>query len=322
MTNYNLMKINDANLTEQEVLLFYQKVDNDWIPTYCNQILTTMSLKGVANREITKIVGQEPQQMKDLLVVEEPLEIRLGLSEADKGGYESVAVTMRTPGQDEALAAGFLFTEGMINDAAQILGFEQVTTRWTAARENVLLVKLEEGSAGIIKKVKRNFLTTSACGVCGKASIEAVHTRSSYEIAEGYPLVKASTLHSLPALISGHQSVFDCTGGLHAAALFDASGRLQLLCEDIGRHNAVDKVIGTAFLGNGLPLSEHILLVSGRAGFELVQKAVMAGIPLMAAVGAPSSLAVQLAEEAGMTLIGFLRNGQFNIYCGAERVRT
>ncbi len=281
-----------------------------------------MTAKGVDNREITKIRGREVHRLNDLLAVEEPLEIRLGIATRGNGIHENVAVTMRTPGRDEELAAGFLFTEGLVNRPGQILGCEPVETRWKEARENVLLVKLREGSEGLLKKVKRNFLTTSACGVCGKASIESVQTRSEYDIPEGSPVFDATLLHDLPVRISGHQSVFDCTGGLHAAAIFDASGQLQLLREDIGRHNAVDKVIGAAFLNGQLPLAQHLLLVSGRAGFELVQKAVMAGIPVMAAVGAPSSLAVKLAAEAGMTLIGFLRNGQFNIYCGEERVQT
>lgn len=280
-----------------------------------------MALKGVANKEILKFRGLEKQQMNDLLAVEEPLEIRLGIA-ADGDSFQNVAVTMRTPGQDEELAAGFLFTEGIVKRPDQILGSQLAKTRWAEARENVLLVQLKEGSEELIKKVKRNFLTTSACGVCGKASIDAVQLRSDYDIPEGSPVLDATLMYELPGLISGHQSVFDCTGGLHAAALFDSSGKLQLLSEDIGRHNAVDKVIGTAFLKNILPLSQHVLFVSGRAGFELVQKAMMAGIPVMAAVGAPSSLAVKLAEEAGMTLIGFLRNGHFNVYCGAERIKT
>ncbi len=281
-----------------------------------------MSLKGVASREILKIRGRESQRVKDLLAVEEPLEIRLGIDTDKTNSYQDVAVTMRTPGNDEELAAGFLFTEGLIHHPDQLAGFQWATTRWAEARENVLVVQLREGSDNLLKKVRRNFLTTSACGVCGKASIETVQTISRYDVPEGSPVISAGLLHQLPALIDGHQSVFDCTGGLHAAALFDASGKMLLLREDIGRHNAVDKVVGAAFMQGGLPLSQHLLLVSGRAGFELVQKAMMAGIPVMAAVGAPSSLAVQLAGEAGMTLIGFLRNGQFNVYCGEERIKT
>lgn len=281
-----------------------------------------MSLKGVAKREILKVTGRKTQQVNDLLAVEEPLEIRLESGLDAAGSYENLTVTMRTPGHDEELAVGFLFTEGLISEPQQVRGFRLVKTRHSEARENVLAVQLEEGTEDLLKKVKRNFLTTSACGVCGKASIESVQTSSQHEILEGTPVIDAELLHGLPDKINGYQSVFDCTGGLHAAALFNAAGELQFLREDIGRHNAVDKVIGAAFLQGLLPLSESILLVSGRAGFELVQKAVMAGIPVMAAVGAPSSLAVQLAAEAGMTLAGFLRNGQFNVYCGAERLKT
>lgn len=281
-----------------------------------------MSLKGIAKREIWKINGHEAKQLEDLLAVEEPLEIRMGIDSNGTIIHQNVAVTMRTPGQDQELAAGFLFTEGLLDKPEQLFGFRQVPTRWAAALGNVLEVLLKPGSEALIKKVKRNFISSSACGVCGKASIDSVKTKTIFEITEGAPIVDATTLYELPLMISGHQAVFDCTGGLHAAALFDASGNLQMLHEDIGRHNAVDKVVGAAFLQGLLPLSQHILLVSGRAGFELVQKAVMAGIPVMAAVGAPSSLAVQLAEEAGLTLIGFLRNGQFNVYTSPERVKT
>lgn len=269
---------------------------------------------------IMRFSGAAVTKGEDFLAAEEPLEIRLGLDRDGVRQQQRVAVTMRTPGADEYLALGFLFTEGIIRSMDQVGIFHREATRWAAAKDNVLVVQLQEGEQRVIKNLKRNFLTTSACGVCGKASIESVQVLRFYDLPEGQPKVSDKVLHSLPVSLNGRQTIFEATGGLHAAALFTSSGELLLVHEDIGRHNAVDKVIGHALANGWLPLSNHTLLVSGRAGFELVQKAVMAGIPVMTAVGAPSSLAVKLADAEGVTLIGFLRNGQFNVYTGSERV--
>ncbi len=277
-------------------------------------------MKGVAKANILKVKGLERQAMEDFLVAEEPLEIRLGFEKEGVRHQKSISVTMRTPGHDAELALGFLFTEGIISGREQVKNIGTAPVRWREAKENVIVVELAEGLEMNFKKLERHFYTTSSCGVCGKASIEAVRVQGSFELPENQPVFKAGILHTLPEKLLNNQSVFDCTGGLHGAALFDTAGQLLFSREDVGRHNALDKLIGSAFEKNKLPLSNVIVLVSGRAGFELIQKSVVAGIPVMAAVGAPSSLAVELAEEAGMTLIGFLRNGQFNIYTHPERV--
>ena len=242
----------------------------------------------------------------DVLATEEPLEIRLG--------GEQVAVTMRTPGHDADLAVGFLVSEGIVRpgDVGQVM-----ECRSDEGDGGVVDVALRPGavpSAGW----QRNFYATSSCGVCGKASIEAVRVAAP-AVGPGPP-VRSDTLSALPDRLREAQRVFDRTGGLHAAGLFDPDGRLQLLREDVGRHNAVDKVVGRSALEDGLPLAEGILMVSGRASFEIVQKALLAGIPVVAAVSAPSSLAVRLARESNMTLVGFLRPGGFNVYAGAERI--
>ncbi|MEK7255157.1 MAG: formate dehydrogenase accessory sulfurtransferase FdhD, partial [Bacteroidota bacterium] len=256
----------------------------------------------------------------DFLVVEEPLEIRLGFEKDGVRHQKNISVTMRTPGEDEELALGFLFTEGIIAGILQVKNIAAAPVRQSEARENVVVVELAGELETSFKRLERNFYVTSSCGVCGKASIEAVRVQGSFELIENQPVVSPSLLHSLPERLLKSQSVFGSTGGLHAAALFDLSGNLLLAREDVGRHNALDKLIGAALRQGILPLSDFIVLVSGRAGFELVQKSVMAGVPILAAVGAPTSLSVQLAEEAGMTLVGFLRSGHFNVYTCPERV--
>jgi FdhD protein len=236
---------------------------------------------------------------------------------------QNLAVTMRTPGQDADLALGFLFTEGIITGATDVDAVEHVFVACSENRQNTILVKLKKGLIPNLGKADRNFYMTSSCGVCGKASIEAIRTVSAFgtmtsRAGDGIdPLV----ILGLPDRLASVQEVFAKTGGLHAAALFDLSGSLLMVREDIGRHNAVDKLIGAAMMDGKLPLAQAVLLLSGRASFELVQKAAMAGIPVIAAVGAPSSLSVSLAEEFGITLIGFLRNNRFNIYSGAHRVK-
>src|SRR5688572_10383574 len=236
---------------------------------------------------------------------------------------------MRTPGEDAELAAGFLFSEGIITSPDQIrqirhcgLKIQKGNTaldRATALNSNTIRVDLNEGVDIDFKRLERHFYTTSSCGVCGKSSIEALHTNAN-KLTQNDLRIDSDLINSLPERLRASQDVFAQTGGLHASALFTADGELKIVREDVGRHNALDKVIGAKFLASNLPLSDKILLVSGRASFELEQKALMAGIPIMAAVGAPSSLAVELAEEFGMTLVGFVRDESFNVYTGAGRV--
>ena len=264
-------------------------------------------------RRIQRIsaTGDGPAGAKaDLLAVEEPLEIRIG--------GQALTVTMRTPGDDLDLAAGFLFTEGLLPPAVDLRQIRMCD-------ENVADATLEVSPAALgratdARRAQRNFLTTSACGVCGKESIDAIRVRSRYDLAADQVRVPPSVLTSLPDRLREAQRVFASTGGLHAAGLFGSDGSLLVLREDVGRHNAVDKVIGWALRAGRLPLTGHILLVSGRASFELVQKAAVAGLPVLAAVSAPSSLAADLADEVGMTLVGFLRGSSMNAYTGVERI--
>jgi len=255
---------------------------------------------------VQKVEGDSSTRVQDLLAVEEPLEIRL----LDT----TISITMRTPGQDAELAAGFLFTEGIINNSEQIRQIQD-------SAKNSVTVELASGIDIDFERLERHFYTTSSCGVCGKTSIEALQMQGCPFLPRDAPVFNSSLIHKLPEALRDHQTVFDRTGALHAAALFDASGALVLLREDVGRHNAVDKLIGAEMLANRTPLNNNLLLVSGRASFELVQKALMAGIPILAAVGAPSSLAVETAQRFNMTLLGFVRNGRFNIYSGASRIQ-
>ncbi len=252
----------------------------------------------------------------DILVTEEPLEIRLGHGPLDDRKEFRLSVTMRTPGNDEELALGFLFTEGIITEHAQLLRVVQCENVKPEERGNVVRAELRPDVELDPAKWQRNFYTSSSCGVCGKSSIEAVRTQCLRSIAP-WGDVEPGVLTALPDRMREAQTVFKHTGGIHAAALFDRDGKLLLLREDIGRHNAVDKLIGAALLAN-CQLATSQLLVSGRAGFELVQKCVMAGIPLMAAVGAPSSIAVQLARDSGLTLVGFLRGDRFNVHAPTD----
>jgi FdhD protein len=261
-------------------------------------------------------VDRPATRRPDTLAVEEPMELRVG--------GRALAVTMRTPGHDVELAHGFLLTEGVITAADDV-----VTARWCdsvdetgANTYNVLDVALAAGVAPPDPGVERNFYTTSSCGVCGKASLDAVRLRSRFSPADDPVRLTDTTLYGLPDTLREAQRVFDSTGGLHAAGLFTADGVPLVVREDVGRHNAVDKVLGWALLNGRVPAAGGVLMVSGRASFELVQKAVMAGVPVLAAVSAPSSLAVSLAVEAGMTLVGFLRGQTMNVYAGAERITT
>ena len=272
-----------------------------------------------ARRSLTKVtVGEESRTRIDVLAVEEPLEIRVA--------GMPLTVTMRTPGHDVELAAGFLVSEGIIGDREQ---FESAIHcggpgSGNAPNEyNVLDIRLGPGAVLPKPEAARNFYTTSSCGLCGKASIDAVTTVSRHDVAGDPSVVAAADVASFPGRLRAAQTVFDKTGGLHAAGLVDLeSGELIVVREDVGRHNAVDKVVGWALLNSRLPLLGNVLQVSGRVSFELVQKAVMAGIPMLAAVSAPSSLAVELAADAGLTLIGFLRGDSMNIYTRPDRVRT
>lgn len=260
------------------------------------------------------------RELKDVLAVEEPLEIRLGVFEDGKILHKSVSITMRTPGNDDELAAGFLFTEGILHSREQISDIIRCgKSPKMNLPSNTVRVNLQRDAAIDFGKLSRNFYTTSSCGVCGKSSLEFLAVNAEPFTDLDFPQISAEIIHALPQKQRDAQEVFEETGGLHAAALFDITGKLLVLREDVGRHNAVDKLIGRCFLDEKIPLDDKILMLSGRASFELVQKALMARIPIIAAVGAPSSLAVTAAREFGITLCGFVRDGKFNIYSGAER---
>ena len=274
-----------------------------------------MSRITARRRVIRLTVGEPSLAQEDVLAVEEPLEIRVG--------GRSLVVTMRTPGHDFDLAAGFLVSEGVITRGEQFSA-----ARYCAGVNddgqntyNVLDVTLAPGVAPPDPSLERSFYTTSSCGLCGRASIDAVRTQSPYDVRDDALRIDAELLSTFPQKLRSGQAVFEKTGGLHAAALFDGgSGEMLVLREDVGRHNAVDKVVGWALKEDRLPLRGTVLMVSGRASFELTQKAMMAGIPALAAISAPSSLAAELATELGMTLVGFMRGSSMVIYAGGERV--
>jgi FdhD protein len=260
---------------------------------------------------VVKVREPGASECQDHLAVEEPLEIRLaGIN---------LTVTMRTPGEDEELVAGFLFSEGVITGADDL----DVIARYRGPDGdpddgNVMNVLLKGDSRVAKERLRRNFVASSSCGLCGKATIEAI--RATLPPVRSDLAISVERLNRLAAAMHDAQSTFEKTGGLHAAGLFDAEGRLIVLREDIGRHNAVDKVIGHRVLARAMPLDRHVLMVSGRVSFEIMQKALTARVPVIAAVSAPSSMAVQMAVAADMTLIGFVRNGGFNLYSGAHRV--
>jgi FdhD protein len=279
---------------------------------------------------VEKVDMSSRKIFSDVLAIEEPLEIRLDFEREGLRQQKSISITMRTPGHDFELAAGFLFTEGIVTQTRDISKISHCGPKRVGGSEsadgsttNVIKVQLAETASFDFKSLERHFYTSSSCGVCGKSSIEALKTRNIYNqgAAETDEIQFSSDLvHFLPDRLRAAQSIFENTGGLHASGLFSSDGKLISLFEDVGRHNALDKVIGDAFLKNQMPLDQSILLVSGRVSFELVQKASMAGIRILAAVGAPSSLALQLAQEMRMTLLGFVRNQKFNVYCGKERI--
>jgi len=271
--------------------------------------------------EVVRVRGTRAVPAEDWLAIERPLEIRA----RTEGETRVISTTMRTPGEDRALVAGFLFAEGVVSHAGQIRSLETI-------EDDVVLVELDAGAAAALDATTRPFVTSGACGVCGRTSLETLRSPSEPEAdrdngsdggwgAAAAPLrLSAAVVHELPASLRRAQVTFGQTGGLHAAGLFGFDGTRRAVHEDVGRHNAVDKLVGTLLLGGGLPSRDGLLVVSGRASFELVQKAAAAGIRAMVAVGAPSSLAVDIARSAGMTLLGFVRDGGFNVYTGAERL--
>ena len=255
----------------------------------------------------------------DYLATEEPMEIRL----LTGGKRQTVAVTMRTPGADFELAAGFLYGEGIVSSREEIKRISYCVDADVDAeqRYNIVNVELRGDREYDLRSLERHFYTTSACGVCGKASLEQLELRGCPVVGPG-PEVAAETIYSLPGKLRESQGLFEATGGLHAAALFDAEGNLLALREDVGRHNATDKLVGWALLEGRLPLSKNVVMVSGRSSFEILQKCLTAGVPIVCAVSAPSSLAVDVAREFGMTLVGFLRGERFNVYAGFDRMRA
>jgi FdhD protein len=262
---------------------------------------------------VRKVNAYSSAPFSDVLSVEEPLEIRIGYGAAERI-QKSISVTMRTPGNDHELALGFLFTEGIITSYQDIKSVRHAGN-CSSQKENTVQVELVEDVAPRLHQSERNFYTTSSCGVCGKSSIQSIKTVSPFHQQEKPKLQLAKeVLCQLREKLRTSQNGFAATGGIHASGLFNTQGELVSLREDVGRHNALDKLIGEALANNALPLNRHILLLSGRASFELIQKAAMAGISLIAAIGAPSSLAVELAEELDITLIGFLKEDSFNIY--------
>lgn len=267
----------------------------------------------IAEVPVRKVVDSEITDTDDILAIEEPLEIRLTYGPADKRVTKSLSVTMRTPGNDAELATGFLYTEGIIKQSSDI-------KNCIVLPNNIVQVIISEYISLDLSKLERNFYTTSSCGVCGKSSIDAVKTVCDIKTSGEEVQFSAELIYTLPDILRKNQDVFDRTGGLHASALFYTDGNLIITREDVGRHNALDKLIGVALSQGLLPLDKYLLLLSGRASFELIQKAAMAGIKVVAAVGAPSSLAVQLAEESGITLAGFLRGNRFNIYSNKQRI--
>ncbi|MFZ4544712.1 MAG: formate dehydrogenase accessory sulfurtransferase FdhD [Saprospiraceae bacterium] len=286
-----------------------------------------MSVKlSVIPIETLRLGKKQPQHyFADYVAVEEPLEIVLAYGPASCRKHQSISVTMRTPGMNDfELVLGFLFTEGIVfsyNDISSIR-YSANPDFDESVQYNTIQVDLYAEKLFDVEKLQRHFYTSSSCGVCGKASIDLVRQQSVFQVNEDTPTVPAELLYHLPEELRKAQSMFDATGGIHASALFDTAGKLICLREDVGRHNALDKLIGWALKENIIPLSNHILMLSGRISFELVQKASMAGIPIIAAIGAPSSLAIELAKENNITLIGFLREDRMNVYCGEKRIKN
>ena len=280
-----------------------------------HQVPAQATLRVTVARRRGGVVNHE----EDLVAVEEPLEIRVVVESAGRRQRHSVAVTMRTPGEDFELAAGYLVSEGVVTQPGDIWRIEHCVQSSASTDENVVEVHLAPAGGFDAEQLSRKVVTSSACGICGRTSIEAVQ-KSCAGRPRGDFQLSPSTLLGLTDLLSAKQPAFSHTGGLHAAALFNSAGQLCDLREDVGRHNALDKLVGGRLLNDQVPISRSLALVSGRVSFELVQKSLLAGIPMLAAVGAPSSLAIELATEYGVTLIGFLGSDRFNVYCGEERI--
>lgn len=262
---------------------------------------------------VRKVTLSGETEGSDMLAVEEPLEIRVAYGPENARVEKPISITMRTPGHDDELALGFLFTEGIMRSRNEIMEVGSTDT-------HVVTIRFRHDVKPMLASLDRNFYTTSSCGVCGKSSLDAVKTKSVFPDVKANLQVSSELLNSLQSKLQGNQKVFEVTGGLHASALFDSQGHLTLVREDVGRHNALDKLVGASLMNQKLPLSSSLLLLSGRISFELVQKAYMAGIKIVAAIGAPSTLAVSLAEECNMTLVGFLRDNRFTVYTGKQRI--
>lgn len=272
-------------------------------------------------REIVRFADSGFEQTNDFLATEEPFEIRVVFGPKEKRKDRSLSITMRTPGHDHELAAGFLLGEGIIKSSLDIDQFESTGSKTEGTEDtNQLCVHLADRVAFDFGSLQRNFYTTSSCGICGKASLEAVRAQLSDGVKEASITVTPEVITSMPKLLRERQETFDETGGLHAAGLVSADGQLIACFEDVGRHNALDKLIGSQLLGGNETMPDGIVVVSGRASFELVQKVISAGIPVLVAVGAPSSLAAELAEEFGVTLVGFTSTTRFNIYAHPHRI--
>jgi FdhD protein len=270
---------------------------------------------GVKRVTVSRVNGTHTGGLSDHISVEEPLQISVAWEDQQGIHAKTVAITMRTPGEDEALAVGFLFTEGIIISSGDVKSVK-------IEGRNAVTVMLNRGAHLDLSQLDRHSFISSSCGACGKRSIAAVRVARRHDVRQGKPIVFSDVVHHLPAALRQAQAEFSLTGGIHASALFNSDGTLIALQEDVGRHNALDKLIGAEFLAGKIPLSSQILLVSGRVSFELVQKAAIAGIPVLAAVGAPSSLAIELAVECGITLLGFVRDNRFNIYHDCERIMS
>jgi FdhD protein len=271
--------------------------------------------------DIAKVRNGVAETLADDVAVEEPLEIRLGYGTPDGRAMRSISITMRTPGNDRELAAGFLFTEAIVRRPEDIASIETCgPPAPDSGNHNVIRVDLANGVEVDLGRLQRHFYTTSSCGVCGKTSLDALRVAGAKSQHGNRARFRRAALIQVPDALRAAQATFETTGGLHAAAAFSSEGDLIVTMEDVGRHNAVDKVVGSLLLNNELPATGLGLMVSGRASFELMQKTLVAGMPLLAAVSAPSSLAVQLAREFNISLVGFLRGDTFNIYAGAERI--
>lgn len=283
--------------------------------------MTQLIDSSIQKVQIQRFSDLDSDSREDLLAVEEPLEIRISFSYGNQVGMKSISVTMRTPGNDKDLALGFLFTEGIIDSFDQVKSVSYLKVDCSNNKENIVVVELNEGVEPNLGTADRNFYTTSSCGVCGKGSIQSIKTVNKFQgMVPEIQSFGAKVLFDLPEKLRSAQDNFEVSGGIHASGIFTSDGELMFLREDVGRHNALDKLIGHALQEGLLPLNRFVLLLSGRASFELIQKAAMAGISIVAAIGAPSSLALELAKEFNITLIGFLKNNRFNIYNQNENI--